>query len=71
MGQVIALCRHHLAMEYDRNVVRALVAESSELNQFMSRLEDSDLLARDLYHPGQADLNQLGMSDLHPPGDTG
>lgn len=52
VGQVIALCRHHLAvpeeaMEHYKNVVRALVAESSELNQFMSRLADSDLLELD------------------------
>jgi len=52
VGKVIALCRHHLAvpeeaMEHFRNVVRALVAESSELNQFMSRLKDSDLLELD------------------------
>ena len=42
VGQVIALCRHHLAMEHYRNVVRALAlaAVSSELNQFMSRFED-------------------------------
>ena len=52
VGQVIALCRHHLAvpeeaMEHYKNVVRALVAESSELSQFMSRLEDSDLVELD------------------------
>jgi len=34
-------------MEHYKNVVRALVAESSELNQFMSRLADSDLLELD------------------------
>jgi len=52
VGQVIALCKHHLAvpeeaMEHYKNVVRALVAESRELSQFMSRLEDADLLELD------------------------
>eukprot|EP00092_Neocalanus_flemingeri_P018732 GFUD01020287.1.p1 GENE.GFUD01020287.1~~GFUD01020287.1.p1 ORF type:complete len:684 (-),score=240.80 GFUD01020287.1:177-2228(-) len=52
VGQVIALCRHHLAVpeeatDHYRNVVRALVAESSELRQFMSNLGDMDLIEMD------------------------
>lgn len=50
--RVISLCRHHLAVpeeatEHYKNVVRALVAESCELSQFMSGLADSDLMELD------------------------
>jgi len=51
--QVIGLCRHHLAVpeeaiDHYRNVLRALVAESKELSQFMSGLGEHDLMEMDL-----------------------
>ena len=50
--KVLELCRHHLAVSAEaglhyKGVVRALVAESKELNHFMSRLDDEQLTELD------------------------
>ena len=52
VDKVISLCHHHLAVSSEahshyRGVVRALVAESRELTQFMSRLDQDQLIELD------------------------
>jgi len=49
LEQILSLCRHHLAVpeesvDHYKNVIRALVAESNELSQFMVKIAESDLL---------------------------
>ena len=62
--RVLELCRHHLAVSEEagphyRGVVRALVAESREISQFMSRLDQDQLAELDRDEWGQIWTNVM------------
>ena len=61
---VLELCRHHLAVSEEagphyRGVVRALVAESREISQFLSRLDQDQLAELDRDEWGQIWTNVM------------
>jgi len=62
--RVLELCRHHLAVSEEagphyRGVVRALVAESREISQFLSRLDQDQLAELDRDEWGQIWTNVM------------
>ena len=64
LERVLELCRHHLAVSEEagphyRGVVRALVAESREIRQFMSRLDQDQLAELDRDDWGQIWTNVM------------